>query len=677
MKSVLFTYYSNSVQDIFLENVESLIKNSELTYDEIVICSQIDIPIKVVKSLSENCLVNRVFPDHNSQSAKKTSNPNRPYQINPFVLTALSYKGAVVTVFDSHLFVINPIVTYAKHNIFYKSHSGVLNSKLFTMVNTDASCSLMVSALSGCDFTDDIVNRKFAFTVSNAIPFSATSVIHESSFIFSKPTATDLIHEAKLIALDMSENIGSLEIHKKMWATRKLHIPKMATLTKIKDSHSKSLIPNPTEVTKDQFKKLDNYDPIILYKYTSRSRPDKFYRGLISIINNSSSENYLILCSFDNNDPSLSSYLDYLKEINNDRITVCLGESKSKIDAINRDINDYSKHWDIVVNMSDDMVFTKDGFDLIIKSDFLQHFPKFDGVMHYPDQDAGRKLMTLSILGREYYLRFNYIYHPDYTSLWCDNEAMEVAMMLGKYKYSPARIFDHIHPAYGRCQTDEQYKHTESFYHSDNEIYLKRKAKGFKLDFAVLIATIESRKNQFEKLRSFLRSQILDNSLVGHCEIIHMCDNKEISIGLKRQRLLESANSQYLAFIDDDDWVSEEYFSAIMKSIKENSPDSIGFVIQCTFDQSSPVLAKASNIYSDWGENIDGFKYVRTPYHKTPIKRELAVQIGFKDLRYAEDHEYSRQLKAAGLIKNEDFINKIMYYYQYVHENMNTKYGFK
>jgi hypothetical protein len=325
--------------------------------------------------------------------------------------------------------------------------------------------------------------------------------------------------------------------------------------------------------------------------------------------------------------------------------------------------------------MSDDMVFTKNGFDLIIKSDFIQYFPQFDGVMHYPDQDAGEKLMTLSILGRNYYLRFNYIYHPDYTSLWCDNEAMEVSMMLGKYRYSPVRMFDHIHPAYGHCQTDEQYRHTESFYHSDNAVYLQRKQKGFKLKFAILIATIETRKAQFEKLRSFIQSQIVKNSLIGQCEIVHISDNKEISVGLKRQRLLEIANSNYVAFIDDDDWVSDDYLKEIINSIDTNSPDSIGFLVRCTFNGSDPIMAKASNKYDDWAEDVDGYKYVRTPYHKTPIKRDLAVQIGFKDIRYAEDHDYSRRLKAAGLIRKEDYIDAPLYYYSYVHEDHNSKYG--
>jgi hypothetical protein len=125
VKSILFTYYSSQVQEIFLENVESLIKNSESNYSEIVICSQIEVPLKLVKALSKYCPVNRVFPDYNSQKVKRTSTSNTRYQVDPFVLTALSYKDCIITVFDPQLFIINPILGYSGHNIFYKNHKGM------------------------------------------------------------------------------------------------------------------------------------------------------------------------------------------------------------------------------------------------------------------------------------------------------------------------------------------------------------------------------------------------------------------------------------------------------------------------------------------------------------------------------------------------------------------------
>jgi len=83
------------------------------------------------------------------------------------------------------------------------------------------------------------------------------------------------------------------------------------------------------------------------------------------------------------------------------------------------------------------------GFDNIIREEFYKNLDQF---VHFPDGFTADRLATMSIMGREYYNRFKYIYHPDYISLWCDNEAMEVAKMLGCYTYVDKNIFQHLHP---------------------------------------------------------------------------------------------------------------------------------------------------------------------------------------------------------------------------------------
>lgn len=52
----------------------------------------------------------------------------------------------------------------------------------------------------------------------------------------------------------------------------------------------------------------------ILYKYASRSRPDKFRRGLESIAQNSVSDNYVVLATLDSDDPAIEQYRKELRE---------------------------------------------------------------------------------------------------------------------------------------------------------------------------------------------------------------------------------------------------------------------------------------------------------------------------------------------------------------------------
>ena len=223
----------------------------------------------------------------------------------------------------------------------------------------------------------------------------------------------------------------------------------------------------------------------LLFKYTTRSRRSNFLRGIDSIINNlADKENYHIYTTFDVDDDKMRP----LPEIKGNH-TYIAGTSKSKVDAINRDMDFINSQydWDVLVNMSDDVVFTEKGFDNIIRDQFISYdydgegetsTRNLDQVIHFPDGNRS-DLLTVSIIGREYYNRDNYIYNPEYKSLYCDNEAMEVAKIRGCYKYVDKVIFNHLHPAYSKGVFDAQYQHTESFGAQDFETYLRRKQNGF------------------------------------------------------------------------------------------------------------------------------------------------------------------------------------------------------
>lgn len=212
---------------------------------------------------------------------------------------------------------------------------------------------------------------------------------------------------------------------------------------------------------------------VILYKLTSRSRPAKMYKAYKSVVDNAEL-NWVMILSIDADD-SVTLNSEELKQMAWDkRVSIHTGTSKNKIDAINRDVP--KTGWDILVNLSDDQVFTVKGFDKVI----AEHCTN-STFLHLPDGYVNERLATMSIMGYDYYKRFNYIYHPDYASLWCDNEAMEVAKALGCYKYVNEHIFTHEHPAWTGEKPDEQLVHTQKFYRQDERTYRKRKSLGFPL----------------------------------------------------------------------------------------------------------------------------------------------------------------------------------------------------
>lgn len=199
-----------------------------------------------------------------------------------------------------------------------------------------------------------------------------------------------------------------------------------------------------------------------------------------SIIDHAASREFRILCSLDLDDPSLPEYLRVVDALGEPNMRVCLGSSVSKIDAINRDVQEHEEPWDVIIVMSDDMVFTQQGFDDLIRRAFSNGLDQF---VHFNDGNQGSNLCTMSIMGRDYYQRFNYVYHPSYISLWCDVEAQEVAKALGRYVYmgDEVRILKHLHPDFGLAPNDNRYETTNNFVLAslDEEMFRLRKAADF------------------------------------------------------------------------------------------------------------------------------------------------------------------------------------------------------
>jgi hypothetical protein len=162
------------------------------------------------------------------------------------------------------------------------------------------------------------------------------------------------------------------------------------------------------------------------------------------------------------------------------RLKPVWGTSKSKIDAINKNVY-LGGDWSVVINVSDDLSFKKEGFDL----DIIEAFDKWglDSILHFPDGHVNERLITQSIMGRKYYDRFGYIYHPSYKSVYCDNEQQDVAKALGCYHYIPIPIFVHEHHIWGYGPADDLLRKTESFYPVDAENFHQRQLKNFPLEW--------------------------------------------------------------------------------------------------------------------------------------------------------------------------------------------------
>ena len=160
----------------------------------------------------------------------------------------------------------------------------------------------------------------------------------------------------------------------------------------------------------------------LLFKYPTRGRPDWFQRTLATYYERLSGKHdvsFLVTCDDDDmrmNTTPMRQWLNGQKHLD-----YLYGPHRSKVQACNAGMPDGP--WDIVILVSDDMVPTKDGFDDLIAQDMQKHFPALDGVLKYPDNYRPKEdaVVTFTVMGRQFYERYGWLYYPSYLGQWCDH----------------------------------------------------------------------------------------------------------------------------------------------------------------------------------------------------------------------------------------------------------------
>jgi hypothetical protein len=219
----------------------------------------------------------------------------------------------------------------------------------------------------------------------------------------------------------------------------------------------------------------------ILVKFPTRGRPLKFLKALNIYQQLRSTDNVDFLITIDSDDHSMlrREVINSMKLWGNLRYDII--EPSGKIGAINAGLKDVSDKYDIILLASDDMIPQVKGYDQIIIDEMMRYYPDTDGVLWFNDGYTGKNLNTLCILGTKYFRRFGYIYHPDYKSLWCDNEFMDVANMFNKQTYFDRVIIKHEHPIWTSSRGDSLNIRDNKLYKTDEQTYIRRKANAFDL----------------------------------------------------------------------------------------------------------------------------------------------------------------------------------------------------
>jgi hypothetical protein len=205
----------------------------------------------------------------------------------------------------------------------------------------------------------------------------------------------------------------------------------------------------------------------ITYNFASRERPDKFFACLDNITSMAAHDNYEVICTLDLDDSTMCNPDVRDRICSYPNVKAYFGFSKNKIDAINKNLPFATG--EIICNHSDDMVFIKEGFDL----DILEAFKDFKGLVHFPDQRVGAKLITYAMMHKEYFSIDGWIFNPEFESVYADNFQQDLAKRRNKYKFVNKKILEHRHSMWGYGPYDGLLKKTESpmVYKKDRDTY--------------------------------------------------------------------------------------------------------------------------------------------------------------------------------------------------------------
>jgi glycosyltransferase involved in cell wall biosynthesis len=185
---------------------------------------------------------------------------------------------------------------------------------------------------------------------------------------------------------------------------------------------------------------------------------------------------------------------------------------------------------------------------------------------------------------------------------------------------------------------------------------------------SILIPTLVSRKEMFNKLVTELNRQVSESEADNLVQVVSLCDDRGMTIGEKRNRLLAMSTGLYTCFIDDDDWISANYIKSILEAL-ESRPDVVGIVGEI----SMPVPKRGGVLRRRFYHTLKNRNYRRSdrgferpPNHLNPMRRDVSSYFEFIEANMGEDTDWAMRICREQILKTEVFIPAILYYYDYV-----------
>ena len=174
---------------------------------------------------------------------------------------------------------------------------------------------------------------------------------------------------------------------------------------------------------------------------------------------------------------------------------------------------------------------------------------------------------------------------------------------------------------------------------------------------SILIPSLNERQKALGELRAELDRQVGKRSV----QVVHLADDRQMSIGQKRNMLLTQSAGEYVTFVDDDDMVSPDYVEKVLGALSKN-PDCSSLTGQIVFSDGYARPFIHSLRYDKWVDDHEGKVYYRPPNHLNAVRRDVAVMVGFPAWNSGEDRAFSMGIRQH--LKREEWIDGVIYNYR-------------
>jgi glycosyltransferase involved in cell wall biosynthesis len=178
------------------------------------------------------------------------------------------------------------------------------------------------------------------------------------------------------------------------------------------------------------------------------------------------------------------------------------------------------------------------------------------------------------------------------------------------------------------------------------------------LSILICSVEIEERQIKLKKLISELHKQISKNYAEEIVEILVDADNMTKSVGQKRNDLISKAKGNFVCFIDDDDFITENYLSTILNHL------NIGIdILLIGISHIENGINKTKILPSLFIDNLttNDVVFKTNHFHLCPHKKSIAELVSFDCVNFAEDMIYSQ--KMVKHISNHAVISDPIYIY--------------